>query len=123
MAGLAAWERWERDVQQQFGLDATICSGNKFYDSGDAVDNAADSPWPQWVDAKHTTGKAFPVAREEILSLHERAELLGKKFVLAVRFTHPRVKHSLTTKDSDYVLIPKDDYIELVDSKREGGRT
>lgn len=114
MARLELWEVFEADVQDAWGLSATLNSGNKFWDSGDAVDHRVDSPWPMWVDAKHTTKKAFPVQREEILALHHRAAMLGKRFVLAVRFRHPVARHSARERDSDYVLVPREDYEELL---------
>lgn len=114
MARLEPWEHLERDVRERLGLDATTCSGNKFFDSGDAVDNRADSPWPLWVDAKHTVRKAFPVAFGEIDALHRRAQGLGKRFALAVRFNQPKTTRGSLRVDHDYVLIPMDDFEELL---------
>lgn len=49
------WESWEHEVQKRLGLSATICSGNKWNDVGDAKDNSnpRDNDFPLVVDCKY----------------------------------------------------------------------
>lgn len=111
MARLEPWAQFEADVQDRWSLDSTGSSGNQFHDSGDAVDNRADSPWPMWVECKYRTAKSFSIRAGEIRSWHERAQLLGKRFVLALRFHDPIKNPRLS---DDYVILPRDDYEELL---------
>lgn len=110
----AGWEAHERDLQERLGLDATICSGNQFYDSGDAVDNDGSSCWPLWVDGKYTAAKSYSIKRDEIDSLRRRAELLGKRFLLAIRFFDVRSPRLC----ADYVVLTLEDYEEMLKKVR-----
>jgi hypothetical protein len=109
---MKSWERFERDIQQRFGLSATLSSGNQFFDSGDAVDNRhpSESAYPMWIECKWTGAKSRSVKAQELDSWRERAELLGKRFVLALRFydaLRPRLS-------ADYVLITVEDFEDLL---------
>ncbi len=104
------WEAHERDLQERLGLSATLNSGNQFYDSGDAVDNDGSSPWPLWVDGKYTAAKSYSIKRDEIDAMRERAEMLGKRFGLAVRFYDARNPRLC----ADYMVITLEDYEEML---------
>lgn len=108
----SGWEAHERDLQQRLGLSATLNSGNKFFDSGDAVDNRhpSQSVYPMWVDGKYTAAKSYSVKRDEIDGLRRRAEMLGKRFVLAIRFFDPRHPRL----GADYVVLPLEDFEDLL---------
>lgn len=108
------WRAHERDLQERLGLDATICSGNQFYDSGDAVDNDGSSGWPLWVDGKYTAAKSYSIKRDEIDSMRRRAEMLGKRFLLAIRFFDARNPRLC----ADYVVLTLEDYEEMLDKQR-----
>lgn len=104
------WEAHERDLQERLGLSATINSGNQFHDSGDARDNDGHSSWPLWVDGKYTAAKSYSVRRDEVDSMRHRAEMLGKRFALAIRFFDARNPRLC----ADYMLITLEDYEEML---------
>jgi hypothetical protein len=108
----AEWEKFEEDVQNLLGLDATICSGNKFHDQGDAVDRSHPSRkcWRLMVDCKYTEKGSFPVTAKFMGGMVDKATELGLRFALAVRLRPPG---SLAHRD--YVVIPLDDLAELLD--------
>lgn len=106
----AGFIQHEKDIQHRLGLSATVSSGNQFHDPGDAVDNNGDSAWPLYVECKYRERKSYAVGRDETDAWRRRAELWGKRFVLAVRFWEVR-----TGKATDYVLMPLSDFEELLD--------
>jgi hypothetical protein len=87
----AEWEKFEEDVQNLLGLDATICSGNKFYDQGDAVDRSHPNKkcWRMMVDCKYTEKNSFPVTAKFMGGMVDKATELGLRFALAVRLRPP----------------------------------
>lgn len=115
----ALWEAHERDLQEMLGLDATVASGSQFWDSGDAVDNNGASPWPLWVDGKCTEKKSYSVKRDEVSHWQNRAEMLGKRFMLAIRF-FDLFDRKLC---ADYALIPMEDYVEMLNELRKAKET
>ena len=105
----AGFEQHERDIQQRLNLDATVTSGNQFHDPGDAVDNQGDSPWPLYVECKYTERKSYSVLRDYTDAIRRRAEMHGKRFVLAIRFWTNR-----DGRATDYVVMPLSDFEELL---------
>ena len=109
---LQPWEQHERYIQSVLGLQATICSGNKFYDPGDAVDHDRESSFPLIADCKFTERKSFSVTRQALQQWEEKAAEMGKRFVMPVRLC-PRNEDPL-----DCVVIGLHDFAELLDLAR-----
>lgn len=109
-----AWEQWENEIQQRWGLDSTPGSGNKFNDPGDAVDhrNPHDESFRLEVDCKDTIGKSYTLSKLFMGHWTKNAEERGKRFVLALRFRerdHPRTPHQ------EYVVLSRNDFEELLE--------
>lgn len=115
MSPLQSWEQHERYIQSVLGLQATICSGNKFYDPGDAVDHDRESAFPLVADCKFTERKSFSVTRKMLEQWQEKAAEMGKRFVLPVRFS------SSGAQPYDCVVLGLHDFAELLSlAKKEG---
>ena len=104
------WEAWEHYVTHLLGIDATIHSGNKFYDPGDAVTRGRSSAFPLYADAKYTEKFSYPLKLKELSQYGERAADLGKRLVLSIRFWPKGV-----VRPEDYVVLSADDFVELLD--------
>lgn len=110
------WEAWERYSNRALGLRATIASGNKAYDPGDGVDRRhhTETDYALMVDAKYTEKKSFSLVAKTMDFYVRRAAEAGKRFVLAVRLVDNggSVVH-------DYVVVPLQDYVALLETYRE----
>ena len=109
---IQSWKQHEKYVQEVLGLDSTICSGNKFYDPGDAVDNDRESPFPIIADCKFTERKSFSVASKTLSQWTDKAAEMGKRFIMPVRLS-PKGSTS-----QDYVVIGLHDFAELLNLAR-----
>jgi len=110
---MCGWRPWESYVNLRLGLDPTVASGSQFYDKGDGVDRGRGD-WAYQVDAKYTDKASFSVKSKEMNQWVTRARMAGKRFALAVRvwgrgFVQP----------SDYVVLPFEDFVELLEKARE----
>lgn len=112
MSVLRPWEQHERYIQSILGLEATICSGNKFYDPGDAVDHDRESVFPIIADCKFTERKSFSVSRQVLEQWEEKAGEMGKRFIMPVRLC-PR-----GTIPHDSVVMSLHDFAELLSLAR-----
>lgn len=101
------WQRHEREVQQLLGLDATITSGNKWFDPGDGVTRGRRSPFPLYADCKCTERKSFSLKLDLLNDLQYQAAELGRRLILPVRF-HPDVG------PQDYIVCSLHDFAELL---------
>ena len=110
------WEAWERYANAALGLTATIASGNKPYDPGDGVDRRhhSETEYAIQVDAKYTEKNSFSLVAKTMDFYVRRAAEAGKRFVLAVRLVDGggSVVH-------DYVVVPLQDYVVLLETYRE----
>lgn len=113
------WEPWERAVNKALGLKATIASGSKAYDPGDGVDRRHhnETDYAIQVDAKYTEKASFPVNSKLMRQWTQRASEAGKRFVLAVRLVDGG-----GLEVHDYVVVPFQDYLELLERYREAER-
>lgn len=104
------WQQHERDIQQLLSLDSTPASGSQFYAPGDAVDNRPrqDSVFPLLADCKFTEKLSFSLNNHFLVDQVERAQSLGKHFILPVRFWHPNA-----AAPQDYIVATADDFAEL----------
>lgn len=111
-----AWVAWEEEVQDRLGLDSTICSGSKWNDVGDATDNSSpqDNDFRLLVDCKHSTARSYSVLASFMGQWVDKAEQVGKRFILALRM-HPRGAQS----SRDYVMLTMDDFEELLAKSRK----
>lgn len=114
MSRLQPWEQHERYIQSVLDLESTICSGNKFYDPGDAVDHDRESAFPLVADCKFTERKSFSVTRQLLEQWEEKASEMGKRFVLPVRLC-PK-----GSEPYDCVVIGLHDFAELLSLARRG---
>lgn len=110
------WEHWESDLQELLGLDSTICSGNQFHDTGDAVDNTnpRDVSFPLLVDCKYTEKQSFSVSRKNMEQWLLRGTERGKRAIMAIRVWPRGFPHG-----RDYVVCSADDFAELLEIARQ----
>lgn len=108
MSALRPWEQHERYIQSVLGLEATISSGSKFYDPGDAVDYNREAAFPLVADCKYTERKSFSVTRKALEQWEEKASEIGKRFIMPVRMCPP---HS---EPYDCVVLSLHDFAELL---------
>lgn len=113
------WEAFEGYINRALGLQSTIASGSKAYDPGDGVDRRhhSETDYAIQVDAKYTEKASFPVNAKLMRQWTQRAAEAGKNFVLAVRLVGGggREVH-------DYVVVPLQDYVALLETYREAER-
>ena len=107
------FEVHESHVCELLDLDATIASGARWHDLGDGVERNAYSVWPIMFDAKCTVQKSYSVRRDWMRQQVRRAVASGKRFLLPVRFVDEHGQHD------DYVVMPLDDFAELLMKVRE----
>jgi hypothetical protein len=110
------WEAWERYVNAALRLDSTIASGSKNYDPGDGVDRRhhSETGYALMADAKYTERKSFSVSAKLMGQYVRRAAEMGKRFVLPVRLVD-----SGTKEVHDYIVVPLQDYVVLLETYRE----
>lgn len=111
--GKSNWEKHEADVQELLGLDSTIASGTKWYDQGDATSNTnpQDDQFPIMLDCKATIQKSYSMDKVYLNQWRTKALLLGKRFLLPVRFVDDEGEH-------DWCVVPLGDLAELLDQAR-----
>lgn len=110
---MPGWKPWETYVNERLGLDATVASGSQFYDKGDGVDRGRGE-WAYQVEAKYTDKISFAVKGKELGQWVTRARMAGKRFALVVR-----VWGRGYAQPSDYVVLPFEDFVELLAALRE----
>ena len=110
------WEAWERYTNKVLGLDATIASGCKEYDPGDGVDRRhhTETDYALMADAKYTEKGSFSVNAKLMKKYVQRAAEAGKRFVLPVRLVD-----SAGREVHDYIVVPLQDYVALLETYRE----
>ena len=109
------WAAFESYVNGKLGLTATLASGSQAHDPGDGTDyrHHSETDYALQVDAKYTVRGSFSVNRRFMRSSWERAVAQGKAFALPLRFANER-----TGDIEDWVVIPFDDYVALVEEHR-----
>ncbi len=110
------WAAWEAHVNRLLGLDSTVASGSQAHDPGDGVDRRHhhETDYALMADAKYTEQKSFSVNAKLLGQYVRRAAEAGKSFVLPVRLVDSSTKHV-----HDYVVVPLQDYVMLLESYRE----
>lgn len=110
------WAAWEAYVNRLLGLDSTLASGSQAHDPGDGVDRRhhTETDYALMVDAKYTEKKSFSLNGKLLAQYVRRAAEAGKSFLLPVRLVDMRAK----TVD-DYVVVPLQDYVMLLETYRE----
>lgn len=108
------WERWESRVNERLGLDATAASGATWKDKGDgSTRNNYEEVWPLMVDAKTTKAASYSIKAKFVEDMHRVAKQDGKTFALPVKFLEGG-------HDSEWVVVPFEDYAYLVEEHRKG---
>lgn len=110
------WEAWERYVNSVLRLDSTIASGSQAHDPGDGVDRRhhSETDYALMADAKYTEQKSFSLNAKLLAQYVRRAAEAGKSFVLPVRLVDKAADDV-----HDFVVVPLQDYVMLLDSWRE----
>lgn len=110
------WEAWEAYTNRVLGLDATLASGSQAHDPGDGVDRRhySETDYALMADAKYTERKSFSVSAKLMGQYVQRAAEMGKRFVLPVRLVDTPTKEV-----HDYIVVPLQDYVALLETYRE----
>lgn len=110
------WDSWESYVNRVLGLEATLASGSQAHDPGDGVDRRhhTETDYAIMADAKYTERKSFSVSAKLMGQYVQRAAEFGKRFVLPVRLVD-----SGTKEVHDYIVVPLQDYVALLEVYRE----
>lgn len=118
MRTVLGWAAWEAEVNVALGISATIASGSQPHDPGDGVDRRHhhQTDYALQVDAKHTVKGSYSVNRRFMRESWERATNAGKAFALPIRFADAEKG---VGQAEDYVVIPFNDYLGLLQAYRE----
>jgi hypothetical protein len=110
------WEAWESYANRALGLSATVASGSQAHDPGDGVDRRhhTETGYALMVDCKYTEQKSFSINAKLMGQYVRRAAEAGKRFALPVRLVD---KGGLEVHD--YVVVPLQDYVALLETYRE----
>lgn len=110
------WAAWEAYVNRLLGLAPTAASGSQAHDPGDGVDRRhhSETNYALMVDAKYTERKSFSISAKLMSQYVRRAAEAGKSFVLPVRLAD-----IVTHQVHDYVVVPLQDYVALLETYRE----
>lgn len=109
-----AWEVWEEKVNDRLSLRGTAASGATWKDKGDGSStNNYEEVWPLMVDAKTTKAASYSIKAKFVEDMHRVAKQDGKTFALPVKFLEGE-------HDSEWVVVPFEDYAYLVEEHRKG---
>lgn len=110
------WEAWESYANRALGLSATVASGSQSHDPGDGVDRRhhSETGYALMADAKYTEKASFSLNAKLMNQYVRRAAEMGKRFVLPVRLVD-----SGGREVHDYVVVPLQDYVALLETYRE----
>ena len=102
------WQKFEREANAALGLDATVTSGNKWYDKNDGTTRGhpLDNVFMIDADEKSTTHKTYSISEDFLLANRKRSTLAGKTFLLPVRFEHE-------DSHSDWIVISMEDFLSM----------
>lgn len=108
------WEKFEQDCQEILGLHSVPGSGNQFYHVGDGVTgHHSENPIGIVIDAKTTIHGSYSLKQEFLDEWEDKAELLGKTFILPIRFLKSKSKR-------DYAVMELEDVVALLQLARKG---
>jgi hypothetical protein len=110
--GNPLWEQFENRVQELLDLRSTPGSGNQWHDVSDGRSRPEDR-YKLMVDCKYTERRAFNLAAPVLSQWWEKATGAGYQFALPVKMDGLN-----TGRQKEWVVIPLDDYVELVDAIR-----
>lgn len=109
--GNPKWEQLEHEVQELLELRSTPGSGNQWHDPSDGRSRPGDL-YKIMVDCKFTERTRYTLNGPYLQGWQDKAVGLGYHFALPVRL------HDNGQKPMDWVTIPFDDYVELVEAIR-----
>lgn len=105
------WRKFEQDVAELLGLDATLSSGSTWHDKGDAVTRGRSAPFPIYAECKYTQRASKIVKLRDLQAGEELAATVGKRFIMPIRL-HPSGPF---VGEHDYVVLSLHDFKELLD--------
>jgi len=113
------WFHFEESVQAALDLEAMPGSGNQWHSPSDGATSGhwTETRWPLMVDCKHTVQKSYSLGRKLLDQWTRTARENGKHFALPIRF---ETVDDTPMSRSDYVVVPFEDYVELVALVRAG---
>ena len=108
------WIKHEAYVNEVLGLSSTVASGSQWHDPSDGTnrEHPTEIAYPLMVDCKLTEHLSFGVRSQELRQWMKKARMLGKVFVMPLRFVSG---HSYT----DYVVVPLSDFVDILESARK----
>lgn len=107
------WQEFESYVAELLDLDATLSSGSKWFDKGDAVSRGRGS-FPLYAECKFTTKASKSLALRDLRAARELAGIIGKRFILPLRFWPEN-----TPRPDDFVLLSLSDFCELLQAAKD----
>lgn len=110
--GNPKWEQFEHSVQELLNLRSTPGSGNQWHDVSDGRSRPEDS-YKLMVDCKFTERSSYSLNGSMLNGWWDRATGAGYHFALPVRLDGVNVG-----RQREWVVIPLDDYAELLDTLR-----
>jgi hypothetical protein len=116
MKGLVQWRIFEDHCNELLHLSGTAASGARWHDPGDGVDHRhySETDYALLIDAKYTEAKSHAVSAFKLRNWVQRAQEMGKRFAMPLRF-----RDRMGGGFEDYVLVPLNDYAELLTNYRE----
>lgn len=111
MRHLLGWDAFELHCQEMLGLSGTAASGSQWHDPGDGVDQRhyTETDYALMIDAKYTKQRSFSVNLAFMRTWLNRAGEAGKRFALPIRFEDWR------GQTEDFIVVPLNDYVELIE--------
>lgn len=103
------WRRAERELNEQLGVEATVSSGNQWYEKGDGETKGHPLDTDAFrfqVDEKSTCKTKYPIDVRSMNQWCDRATQDGKVFLLPIRFEVGRDRD----EQYDYVVLSMKDF-------------
>lgn len=103
------WKKAENEINEQLGVQATVSSGNQWYEKGDGTtkEHSADSDAYRFeVDEKSTVKSKYTIDAYQLKDWCNRAIRQNKIFLLPIRFELGRDREDVL----DYVVLRLTDF-------------
>ena len=103
------WRRAEKELNEQLGVEATVSSGNQWYEKGDGETKGHPTDTDAFrfqVDEKSTVHRKYSIDAYQMNEWCDRATQDGKVFLLPIRFEIGRDREAVF----DYVVLRLSDF-------------
>lgn len=111
MTPLPEWRKFELEMQEKLGLHDTVASGSQWNDPGDGkTGHYSTAPIGIIMDAKTTDNKSFSLVSDFLDDWKQRADELGKTFLLPVRFNGR----------GTWIVLEEEDFMALLVLAKKG---